>query len=236
MVSAAEAQRLRLAQLGIRALVERDLDRLWERIWSQLPDGPTKPYDVRDAFLRTVPTLVGRYGQDAATVAADWYEVQREAAGVGGAFRAVLAESPYAGAVEGMVHRTAGALWTPHPEVMLAGMKAAAGKYALAAGRATIQRNVARDPQAAGWQRVVRAGACEFCRLLAGRGAVYKDTTAHFASHADCNCAAAPSWDADAPEVDVTLYRASERTTRMSPQERERHNALIQRAIAQYVH
>lgn len=70
--------------------------------------------------------------------------------------------------------------------------------------------------------------------MLAGRGAVYKEATVHFASHGDCNCAAVPSWDQNAPEVDVSLYKASQRTSTMTPAQRESHNALIQRAIDQY--
>lgn len=235
MVSASEAERLRQAQIGVRRLVERDLNRMWARVWSSFPDGPTKPYNVRDAFLQSVPNLVNRYGEDAAAVAADWYEIQRDREGVGGSFRAVIAPSPYQDATEGMVRRTAGALWTPNPEAMLVGLRAATGKYVLAASRATVQRNVSRDPASSGWQRVVRPGACEFCRLLHGRGAVYRESTVHFAAHGDCNCAAAPSWDPNAPEVDVDLYEASKRTSQMSPEERERHNALIQRAIGEYV-
>src|SRR5699024_7979625 len=30
------------------------------------------------------------------------------------------------------------------------------------------------DPSSVGWQRLAYAGACAFCRMLAGRGAVYK--------------------------------------------------------------
>lgn len=235
MVSQADAERFRQAQVGIRRLVERDLDAMWANIWSKAPSGPTQPYVVRDMFLQAVPVLVNRYGEDAAAVAADWYEEQRLVAGVGGAFRAVTAPSPYMDAVDGTVRRAAGALWTPNPEAMLVAVKASSGKYVLAASRATIQRNVARDPRAAGWQRVTRAGACEFCRMLAGRGDVYMESTVHFASHGDCNCAAVPSWDQNAPEVDVDLYEASKRTSLMSPEEKERHNALIQRAIREYV-
>lgn len=236
MVSSADAARLRRAQVGIRKKVERDLDRMWSRIWSQIPAGPTQAPNVRDAFLRQMPVLVARYGEEAATVAADWYELQRARAGVGGAFRASLASSPYgADAVEGAVRRTAAALWTPRPEAMREGLKSAAGKYVLGASRATIQWNVSRDPRASGWERVTSGDSCEFCEMLAGRGAVYKDDTVHFAAHKSCNCAAVPSWDPSAPEVDVEMYQASERTTHMSPEAREQHNALIRRAINEYV-
>jgi hypothetical protein len=71
--------------------------------------------------------------------------------------------------------------------------------------------------------------------MLHGRGAVYRESTAHFAAHKSCDCAAVPSWDPDAPEVDVRLYEASKRTTGMSEAEKARHNALIQRAIDEYV-
>lgn len=234
MVAAAEAERLRVAQSGIRAAVERDLERSWRNLWSSIPEGKTRPYEVRDAFLRLVPTLVSRYGESAAAAAADWYEAQRDAAGVRGAFTVELVRSPYEDAVEGAVRRAAGALWTSEPARMLESLTPAVGKYILAASRATITRAAQRDPAASGWMRVTRAGSCRFCRLLAQRGAVYMRDSVHFASHPDCNCAAVPSWDKNAPEVDVDAYTASERTAGMTPENREEHNALIRRAIAQY--
>lgn len=241
MVSPSDAERLRQAQMGVRRLVERDLDRMWERLWSQYED---RPYDLRDAFLRSLPTLVSRYGEQAAALAADWYDEQREIAGAAGRFRATLQPSPYEDAVEGTVRRTAGALFTGQPEAMRTGLMAATGKYVLAAARQTIVTATDRDPAARGWQRVVRAGACGFCRMLAGRGGLYTKTSVHFASHDDCNCASAPSWDPNAPEVDVEQYRASIRTTALreraaaGDQQAARalaqHNALIQRAVGEY--
>lgn len=209
MVSAADAQAFRQAQVGIRVLVERDLNRLWDQVWSTA----VSPERVRDLFLDRVPLLVERYGLDAANLAAEWFEVQRAASGVGGAFAALPVASPYQDAVEPMVRRTAGALWTPTPETMLIGLKASTGKYVLAAARATITTNTDRDPKARGWKRITSARACEFCRALAGRGGVYTEASVHFASHGDCNCAAAPEWDPSAEPVDVAAYRASVRTT-----------------------
>ena len=85
---------------------------------------------------------------------------------------------------------------------------------------------------AVGWHRETRPGACDFCRMLAGRGGVYKESTVRFAAHDDCGCVAVPSWDANAPEVDVMAYVASERTSRMSPAQRERHNQRVRDWIA----
>ncbi|QCB93306.1 hypothetical protein [Cellulomonas shaoxiangyii] len=228
MVSPADAELLRRAQGGIRALVERDLRGFFGML------NLSQPERSRDLLLAFVPELVRRYGMDAAQFAAEWYDVQRAAAGVSGAYRATALASPYLAATEPTVRRAAGALFTDTPADALTTLLAATGKYVLAAPRDTIARATDRDPQAVGWKRITRPGACSFCRMLAGRGAVYREATAHFASHGSCNCAAAPSWDADAPEVDVRLYDASQRTTGMSPQQRERHNALIQRAIGDY--
>jgi hypothetical protein len=192
------------------------------------------PEDAARALRAYVPALVRQYGDAAATISADWYDDVRATERVAGRFRAVMAGSPYQDASEGLARRAAGALFTPSPEDALATLLPAVGKYVLAAGRQTIAISTHRDPRAAGWQRVTRSGSCGFCRMLAGRGDVYKESTAHFASHGDCNCAAVPSWDQGAPEVDVALYRASQRTTGMSPDQKEAHNALIQRAIGQY--
>jgi len=63
--------------------------------------------------------------------------------------------------------------------------------------------------------------------MLVGRGAVYKRESAFFASHGDCNCAAVPSWDRGAPEVDVELYSASRRTTGMNEAAKRKHNDAI---------
>lgn len=229
MPTGADAERLRRAQVGIRSLVERDLAAFFASL------NLDRPERARDSLLEFVPVLVAQYGESAAVVAADWYDEVRAAERVRGRFRAEMQGSPYQDAVEPTVRRLAGALFTGNPGEALTGLMAASGKYALAAGRQTVIHSTDRDRWAVGWQRVVRSGACGFCRLLHGRGAVYKEHTVDFAAHKECNCAAVPSWDDSAPEVDVTVYAASRRTTGMTPAEKARHDALIQRAIDEYV-
>lgn len=222
MVSASDAEALRRAQAGIRVLVLRDLEDFWRSL------DLSRPERARDALLAYIPELVAQYGLDAGVFAADWYDVQRAAAGIPGAFVAAALPSPYADAVDGMVRRAAGDLFTDNPSGSLLTLRANTAKYVLAASRTTISRNADRDPRSSGWRRVTRGGGCDFCRMLAGRGGVYKESTVHFASHGDCNCAAVPSWDQSAPEVDVRLYQASQRTTTMTPRQRAWHNATIQ--------
>jgi hypothetical protein len=58
--------------------------------------------------------------------------------------------------------------------------------------RLTVARNASRDPRAEGWQRYASAGACSFCRMLAGRAILYRsESTADFGAHDNCNCQAA---------------------------------------------
>lgn len=238
MVSRAEAERLRLAQSGIRALVERDLAAFFDALNLDRPEA------ARDALLDFMPALVAQYGEAAAAVAADWYDEMRAAERVPGRFRAQVQDSPYQDAVEPTVRRAAGALFTDNPAEALTALAASSGKYALAAGRQTIVYSTDHDPRTSGWERVVRSGACGFCRMLHGRGAVYKESTVHFAAHKECNCAAVPSWDPNAPEVDVAQYEASQRMTALreraatgdadAARQLEKHNALIQRAIDEY--
>lgn len=228
MVSRDDADRLMLAQGGIRTLTERDLASFFDALNLERPE------KARDALLKFVPTLVEEYGEAAAIVAADWYDDMRASEAARGRFRAEAVVPSERIAVERTVRRAAGALFTDAPRDALTGISSKAGKYVLSGSRQTIARSSFLDPEAAGWQRVTRGKTCGFCVMLAGRGAVYKKDTADFAAHGHCDCAAVPSWDPSAPEVDVRLYEASKRTTHMTPAQKANHNALIQRAIDEY--
>ena len=206
-----------------------------------------RPEGAAAALRAYVPALVQQYGESAATLAADWYDEVRATEAIPGRFRASMMPSPYQDAAEPTARRAAGALFTARPTDALTSIESAVGKYALAAGRSTITASSSRDPQASGWHREVRSGGCDFCKMLAGRpNDVYKEATAHFAAHGDCHCVAVQSWDANATEVDVDIYKASERTTALreraaagdasAAQQLADHNVLIHRAIDMYVH
>lgn len=65
-------------------------------------------------------------------------------------------------------------------------------RHALNGGRETITATTRADPRARGWARVTSAKACDFCSMLAGRGAVYGEATADFQAHDGCSCSAEP--------------------------------------------
>lgn len=222
-----QVNELRLAQSEIRRLVESRMGEIVEYL-AGVP-GLT-PQQFRNALIVQTNLVVSQYGDIAASMAAEWFDDIRVSEGVVGSFRATPQASPYgADAVDGMVRRAVGPMFDDVPDVAAVMRTVApnAGKYVLGAARETVRRNSFIDPRGTGFQRVARPGACDFCLMLVGRGAVYKKETAFFASHGDCNCAAVPSWDRDAPEVDVDLYQASRRTTGMNEAARRQHNDAI---------
>lgn len=68
----------------------------------------------------------------------------------------------------------------------------AAMRHALAGGRDTIAATVEADRYAIGYRRVTSGDACDFCSMLAGRGAVYSGPTSTFDAHDGCSCASEP--------------------------------------------
>lgn len=173
-----------------------------------------KPESARDALLEFMPYLNGKYGTAAGSAAATFYDELRDTAGVAGRYRAtVLAFDPEPTTIA--TRRIAGDLWGTNPQAALVGLSAMAGKQILDLGRNTTATSAYADPRASGWHREIRGDTCGFCRMLATRGAVYKEATASFAAHSSCDCVALPSWDASAPEASALQYEASQRTSHL---------------------
>ena len=70
------------------------------------------------------------------------------------------------------------------------GMRGASARMVMMGGRDTVTQATHIDPVATGWERVIKPGACGFCAMLAGRGAVYKESTVDFRAHDHCECIA----------------------------------------------
>lgn len=165
----------------------------------------------RAALLEGVTEIVGTHAEGAAALAADFYEDAREGAG---------ASTPYAAQLD-LPDRTErlrrGIAWAADPlfaddEALAAARLAQVVQPEVARPfRETILANRRSDPDAVGWRRVSSGSGCNFCRMLAARGAVYKTETARFASHPHCHCAAEPVFlgGTTGPEASVMQYRAS---------------------------
>lgn len=154
-ISPSERQQL-LADLS--TVATRDLVELWRR-------AVTADVDFARFLIESFPEIATTYANVAADLAADWYEQSAPAL----AYQAVSAPAPDVAAL------TKSAQWA----------MGADGDMALNRLSGTLQRSVfngARDTTilnttlepGARWARHASANACEFCRMLATRGAVYR--------------------------------------------------------------
>ena len=191
---------LRRETAKVVTLAERDLARLWRLIGDGASAG--------EALHDLLPAIVREYGSLGAALASEWYDQQREKAGVRGRFTAVPLEADDRGA-----HALIGwALAEATDDSSLATLIAGGVQRRIADhARLTIAQSSVADPAARGWQRV-GSGDCStgFCDMLIGRGAVYTEATADFAAHDHCQCSAVPAWGGE--PLPVKPYKPSLRT------------------------
>lgn len=187
---------LQLALEHRRALVAlSDLtDREFAAVWAHMQGSDAEA--VRDALMEVVPALADRYGDMAGALAADFYEESRERAEARGRFVAEPAPLPGSSRYEALVRWGVDPLFRPEPDAAAARTLISGGLQRIVANvdRDTVRLSAVRDPAAEGWQRVARGDGCGFCRMLAGRGAVYSEATVDFASHDHCHCSATVAW------------------------------------------
>jgi hypothetical protein len=168
----------------------------------------------RAALLEGVPGLIDYYSDGSAALAADFYEEERELAGVTSRFtpEAVVADRTVK--IRSAVAWSAAPLLIDPDDLLTASLRLGEVVQLETARpfRDTILTNRANDPASAGWRRIARAGGCKMCRMLADRGAVYRESTVRFATHPHCNCTAQPVFKTDVgEEASVMQYKASRR-------------------------
>lgn len=192
-----------------------------------------------------IEEVCGTYGLAAGAMAGDWFELLRDRAlakkraaaspptrpGARPAASLIrsqaqieIARLPTAG-----LYRSIAESIQVNPETALVKAQAETQKVVANVHRDTITDLSSRDPSATGWRRVGTGEGCDFCKMLIGRGAVYKDATARFASHGKCKCVAAPAFD---PGRTMPALPYTRSTRRMSDEQRARANARAREWIA----
>ena len=145
---------------------------------------------VATALHDLLPGLADRYQLAAAALAADAYDDERDRLDIPGRFTAEPVDLPNGG------HALAG--WAMDHAKSAAGLDGlltgGLTKRIMQSGNQTIMESAIADPRSGGWQRQARGSGCYFCRMLAGRGAVYSETTGDFSSHDHCHCVAVSAW------------------------------------------
>lgn len=186
---------------------------------TRLVAGPAA--DVRSTLMDAAPALVAYYSDGSAALAADYYDDVREQASPRHRFTAEPVVNLRADEIRNGVAWATAPLFLPEPDETLT-VSRLANVIQLETARPyrdTITTNRRRDPAAIGWQRVT-AGGCKFCRMLADRGAVYREATARFASHPNCHCGAHPVFEGQpGEEASVIQYVAS--LKRRTPAQRQ---------------
>ena len=189
-------QQHRAQQLLLRRATVAQVSRLWPALdWARLD--ATYP-----EFALSVAALVQKNRQTSAGLAAAYLRAFRQAKGVPGEVKPVFAEplivDQFATSLRVtsvIAAKKAAAAGTLPAEAMANALTQSTGSMArlvLDAGRETIVQTVRADRAAFGWQRILGGGGCDFCQMLAGRGAVYKEDTADFPSHDHCGCTGEP--------------------------------------------
>jgi hypothetical protein len=196
-----DPDRYRAAQIGLSRLLVRDVRRLRRliipsRLRASVPD-----------WFAAVQAVVDQYAQTSAALGAEFYDAQRDAAGVPGTFTVPVADPPPAQKTEASLRWAAKDVWERDPEVATeaqlqpvetrleqAEKKAEMVVQKLVAdtGRATVLEAVRQDPQATAWARSAALGACAFCKMIASRGAVFAQDTVRFQAHDGCHCGVIP--------------------------------------------
>lgn len=196
-----DSDRYRAAQRGLSRLLIRDVRGLRRliipsRLRSSVPD-----------WIAAVQAVVDQYAQTSAALGAEFYEAQRDAAGVTSSFTIPVAEPPPEGKIQASLRWATKDVWEREPDVATqaqlqplevrleqAEKKAelVAQKLVADTGRSTVLEAVRQDRQATAWARSAALGACAFCKMLASRGSVFAQDTVGFRAHDGCHCAATP--------------------------------------------
>lgn len=191
MATAQQVAEYRQANQSLVALAQRDLTDFWQAM--NLSGNPAA---VRDELLRFFPDLLQAYGDTAAVLGADWYDLLRDVPASARSFNAVLAEPVPTAQAQQSARWAVGPLFQDDPDAALSQLLGSAQRLVLQPGRDSFATSARRDSVRTAWGRVPSgATTCKWCVMLASRGAVY--ATAAKAGemnefHDNCDCVQTP--------------------------------------------
>lgn len=250
----AEAEEQRQAVAGLTTLASAELASVMESLAGEPADV------VLDALVDVLPALGDTYGDAASVLAADYFDEARVAAEVRGRFEATPSRGPERARWEALARWGTDPLRpaiqvptvdddgdpinyerrSPDHKAALTLLDGGLTRSIADRHRLTIVDNAAADPQARGWVRIARPGACKFCLMLAdrvgsgGEPGVYTAASATFKSHDHCGCVAAPSWDRTARVVSDVPFTYSDRKSDWSDERKARENRRVYEYLAEH--
>lgn len=184
--------------------------------------------DTADSLTDLILALIALYSDATATLGVDHYDDARDIATATQRFRSEPIVNLREEKIVKGVQWAAGPMYGDYPDVVMGEQRLGEVVQLETARpfRDTVLTNSDRDPSSVGWRRNLNPGACKFCRMIAGNGSVYRESTARFASHPSCYCSASPVFDGDAgPEASVLQYTAS--LKHKTPSQKQKLNAYL---------
>ncbi len=161
----------RQANQSLVLLAQRDLSEFWAAL-----NVAGDPFRVKSALLDFFPELLTTYGDVAALLGADWYDMLRDAPPSAASFRAVMARPVDTEQAQSSARWALGPLFAdePDPAATLSRLMGASQRLVLQPGRDTFFRSGAQDPVSRAFARVPSGPTtCKWCVMLASRGFVY---------------------------------------------------------------
>lgn len=206
MATAAQVAEFREANRSLVLLAQRDLTDFWSAL--RLTGDPGR---VRDDLLDFFPELLTAYGDAAALLGADWFDMLRDAPPSAASFRAALARPVDTEQAEASARWALGPLFAdePDPGSALSLLMGSAQRLVLQPGRVTVWDSVRRDPVSRSFARVPSGlTTCKWCVMLASRGFAYTSDEAAgqgIEFHDNCDCVIVPGRNRDDLPEDYDL-------------------------------
>lgn len=168
----------------------------------------------RVQLLETLPQVASYYSDASAARAADFYQDARDAAGVTSRFAAEAVVLDRTVRIRRAVAWASDPLMSDDVDASVLRFQEVLRSEVARPYRDTIIENRRKDPAAVGWRRIARGDGCGFCRMLAAKGAVFRQATATFAAHNNCDCTAEPVFGKNDTGEPLTVgqYIGSKRT------------------------
>lgn len=218
--------------VALRSRSLRDALALWALL------DPEKMTTTFPTWLAAQSALIRRDNARSAALAASYLKAARLASGVPGSPEIRMGSELPPAQIAAAMQTTARAGYytalrygrTPEQarQVALVKTLGSTGRLILAGGRDTVRDSLSADRKGRGWRRITGPKACDFCVMLAGRGAVYSAESVDFAAHDHCACTAAAVYS-DRP-IEVREYAPS--TKFRTAEQRNKNNAGIRAYLA----
>lgn len=168
MASAAQVREFRQTLMGLEAEAFTDLRALVEAL--RQPN----PIRMRDDLLGAVPELLQPYVTASGELSAVWYEDLRAASELPGSLSAIVDADVSIDRYDALVRWSMAPLFGTSTSTLESLIVNGAQRIIAGGSRRTIDANARADVASTSWARVAQPDACEFCKMLAGRGAVYR--------------------------------------------------------------